>query len=89
MLMNNFDSILNCGKLQSIGELTFEIIFAIPYLFVIFNPHISSYLFATPNPYDVLIRFVIADHIRQLNHDICVTDVDATKFIHLNVHPHT
>ncbi len=79
---------MNCGTLQSISELTFEITFVIPYLFVIFNPRISFYLFATPNPYDVLICFVIADHIRQLNHDVCVTNVDATEFIHLNVHPY-
>jgi hypothetical protein len=80
---------LNCGTSQSIGEPTFEIIFVVSYPIVIRNLRVSFYPFATPNPYDVFVHSIIADHIRQLSHDVCVTNANAMEFIHLNVHPHT
>jgi hypothetical protein len=58
-----------------------------PYPFAIPNPHVSPYPFATLNPFDVLVHFAIVDHIRQLSHDVCVINVSAMEFIHLNVHP--
>jgi hypothetical protein len=64
---------LNCGTLQSIGVPTFEIIFAAP------NPHVSSYLFTTPNPFNVYAHFIITNHIRQLSHDVGVANVNAME----------
>jgi hypothetical protein len=55
---------------KSIGEPTFEILFAIFDLFAIPSLHVSSYPSITPNLFDVLVHSVATNFITQLSHDV-------------------
>lgn len=59
-LDGQFNSFLNCGTPQSIGDPTFEILYVEP------NPFVSSYSFATPNP-----STINAHPINHSSHDTC------------------
>jgi hypothetical protein len=55
---------LDCGTPQSIGEPTFESLSVVTDLLGRTNPHISSYLFATFDPYDVHVHYTTIDPLR-------------------------